>query len=563
MSALAETAYEAHDWQGVLDALGTEDDLSGDDLVLKGDALYWLGEYDESVEALERAFAVLAAEDRKSDAGMVACLLGYLGARRQAFAVAGGWLARAEHLLEDQPPSIGQVWLKLMQMGFAMFAEGNAEAAERLADEALELSMQFGSKSGESFAMSTKALGMANAGHWREAMSLLDEATVMAMTVGEDLRMTSDVYCNTISLCRNLGDYKRAEEWTEQADRWMRNNSVAGYTGACSVHRAELKRLHGSWQEAEDEARKACVDLEKFHLDDYIGLARYEIGEIRRRMGDLDGAQKSFEEAYEHGHDAQPGLSLLLADRGDLDGAYKSITGAVGTQKRDPEAPAAGGPSRARLIPAFAEIALAHGDFEGAASAIEDLEDIAEIYDSQVWRAAGTASRGAILLQTGEHNEAAEALTRAWRMWQTVNLPYEMARSRALLGEARQALGDEAGAELELKAALATLQKLGAKMETDRLRAILGADEQPSSAPDARVTRTFMFTDIVTSTDLLELIGDASWHELLQWHDRTLRSAISSSGGEEVTHTGDGLFAAFADARPAMECAVDIQRRLA
>lgn len=35
MSAPAETAYEAHDWQGVLDALGTDDDLSGDALVLK------------------------------------------------------------------------------------------------------------------------------------------------------------------------------------------------------------------------------------------------------------------------------------------------------------------------------------------------------------------------------------------------------------------------------------------------------------------------------------------------------------------------------------------------
>jgi class 3 adenylate cyclase len=78
-----------------------------------------------------------------------------------------------------------------------------------------------------------------------------------------------------------------------------------------------------------------------------------------------------------------------------------------------------------------------------------------------------------------------------------------------------------------------------------------------------RVTRTFMFTDIVTSTDLIGLIGDAAWEELLKWHDRTLRSAIDAAGGEMVRHTGDGFFASFADTRSAVNCAVDIQRRLA
>jgi len=77
------------------------------------------------------------------------------------------------------------------------------------------------------------------------------------------------------------------------------------------------------------------------------------------------------------------------------------------------------------------------------------------------------------------------------------------------------------------------------------------------------VTRTFMFTDIVTSTDLVGVMGDDAWSEVLRWHDRELRSAFAEHGGEEVAHTGDGFFVAFERPRDGIECAVDIQRRLA
>jgi class 3 adenylate cyclase len=72
-----------------------------------------------------------------------------------------------------------------------------------------------------------------------------------------------------------------------------------------------------------------------------------------------------------------------------------------------------------------------------------------------------------------------------------------------------------------------------------------------------------MFTDIVTSTDLIGLIGDDAWGELLRWHDRELRSAFANHRGEEANHTGDGFFVAFERASDALDCAVDIQRRLA
>jgi class 3 adenylate cyclase len=71
-----------------------------------------------------------------------------------------------------------------------------------------------------------------------------------------------------------------------------------------------------------------------------------------------------------------------------------------------------------------------------------------------------------------------------------------------------------------------------------------------------------MFTDIVGSTKLAEAMGEKPWSKMLAWHDRALRSLFEKHGGEEVKHLGDGFFVAFDEPTDAVECAVEIQRRL-
>jgi class 3 adenylate cyclase len=93
-----------------------------------------------------------------------------------------------------------------------------------------------------------------------------------------------------------------------------------------------------------------------------------------------------------------------------------------------------------------------------------------------------------------------------------------------------------------------------------RTEALLAGPEAPLGE---REVRTFMFTDIVGSTALVEAIGDEAWHDLLRWHDESLRRCFATSGGEEVHRTGDGFFVAFPDPRTALECAASIQRKLA
>ncbi len=139
--------------------------------------------------------------------------------------------------------------------------------------------------------------------------------------------------------------------------------------------------------------------------------------------------------------------------------------------------------------------------------------------------------------------------------------PYEAARLRMLMGLAHRALGDEEAAALDLRAALSGFERLGARPDATRARELLGG--QSLSRPGTRLIKTFMFTDIVKSTPLVEAIGDEAWEDLIQWQDKTLRSLFAWHGGQEIDHAGDGFFVAFESASAAIDCAVAIQRALA
>ena len=54
-----------------------------------------------------------------------------------------------------------------------------------------------------------------------------------------------------------------------------------------------------------------------------------ELGEIRRRRGDVVGAESAFALACGLGLDAQPGRALLLADAGKTDAAIEALRAAL------------------------------------------------------------------------------------------------------------------------------------------------------------------------------------------------------------------------------------------
>jgi class 3 adenylate cyclase len=547
----ARDAAGRYAWREAYETYGTlpANELAPEDLERFAEAAWWRGRPDEAIGLRERAYAGFSSAGDKLASARLALTLADDHVGRGSFAVAQGWFANAERLLEGVPESAEHGVMALMRGVTALFAEGDIERAVEEFEQASELGSRFGDRDTQVMAIVGKGRALVKRGDVEQGFALLDEATAAA--VCGELRPVSTglVYCITISSCNDLGDYRRSAEWTEVANRWCDRLDVTGFPGMCRIHRAEVMRLRGDWPEAEQQAIAACEEVSGFNQSVTAG-GYYEIGEIRRFRGDFAGAMEAYATADELGKDPQPGVALLRLAEGKVDSAVAGITRSLGEVK-DPLA-------RLRRLPAAVEIAIAASDLKTARSALAELEEIVDSYKIGDRRApafdAGVhVASGRLRLAEGDAEGAARCLKRARDEWQQVGAPFEAAQARMLLGLAFRRQGDENAATGELEAALATFERLGAKLEAERTKELLGR---------VQARRTFVFTDIVDSTKLLETLGNEKWKRLLARHDELLRERIVGHGGEIVKRTGDGFFAAFDTPKAAIEAAVGIQRAL-
>jgi class 3 adenylate cyclase len=548
----ARNAADRHAWRAAYEAYSNLDreGLAGEDLERFAEAAWWSGKLEEAIYLRERSYARFSADGRGRDAARLALILSWDQSGRGAFAVSHGWFANAERLLEGEPEADEHAHLALTRAVNTLFAEGNP--AEAIADfeRAFELARRVGDRDVEILAVVGKGRALVKGGQIDEGVALLDEATASA--VGGELRPLSTglVYCITISACQDLGDYRRAAEWTEAANRWCDRLDVTGFPGACRIHRAEIMRLRGDLSGAEQQAVEACEELHDFERS-ITAAGYYEIGEIRRRLGDFAAAEEAYRKSNELGREPQPGLALLRLGQGKVDAAVAGITRTM-AETQDPL-------SRLRRLPAQVVIAIAASDLKTARTAVGELEEIVDAYKiggrrAPAFDATVQEASGRIKLAENDVDAAGASLRRAREGWHQVGAPYETAQARMLLGLAFRRQGDEEAATAELEAALATFEQLGAKLDAERAKELLGR---------LQTRRTFLFTDIVDSTKLLETLGNEKWRRLLARHDELLREQIVEAGGEVIKQTGDGFFAAFDGPNAAIEAAVAIQRALA
>jgi class 3 adenylate cyclase len=549
-------ALDRHAWDEAYRILSEADRagaLGGEGLELLALAAWWTAHPDETVEILERAYGAYLDEGNRAAAALAAFRVAEQHGMRLNLPQAQGWAARAQRLADEDPEWPVHGWLEWMG-GLMAWFQGDFGGAIAHYDRAMELAQRTGDRDLYGMSLHDKGHALCLLGNVREGMALLDE--VMASVVGGELEPVAAgyVYCGMIGLCSKLGDYRRAREWTEATLRWCQRQSVPAFPGVCRVHKAELWRLSGSFTRAEEEARLACEELPRFNFFSGLGPANHEIGEVRRRLGDFRGAEEAYARAHEFGYNPQPGLAFLRLAEGKVDAAAAAIRQALDE---------AGGNRclEVRLLAADVEIALAAGEVDRAASTAERLDLIVQDYDAEPLHAIAAGARGAVRLAQGDAAAAISELRRAQRGWQQVDAPYEVADLRLLLARAHRELGDQEAAVLEARAARDALARIGARPAAERAAALLG-ELAPAERPE-RATRTFMFTDIVKSTDLVGVIGDEAWEDLLAWHDQTLRSLFASHGGEVAHHTGDGFFVAFEDAASAVSSAVAVQRALA
>ena len=226
-------AMRRHAWTEAIEALTAVDHdggLAPADLELLGAAMWWTGHPDEATEALERSFAAYVSDGRSIEAAGVALTLAYEAFRGLAGPVAGGWLARAERLLEGEPESPMHAWLGVFHALGALMATRLDEGIE-LADQAIDVARRQDNPNAMYQAMSFKGMAELFKGNLSAGQALIDEAAAAASSGQLDLRTASDIYCNTISACRNVGDLARASQWAAEGERFMHREAVGGYPG--------------------------------------------------------------------------------------------------------------------------------------------------------------------------------------------------------------------------------------------------------------------------------------------------------------------------------------------
>lgn len=455
--AIGRDALDRHAWEEAYEALAQADragSLNGEGLELLASAAYWSAHPEETVEILERAYGAYVEEGNRPAAAMTAFRVAEQYGMRMALPQAQGWGAKAQRLAEEDPSWPVHGWLMWMQGLMSWFA-GDFEAAIACYDQCLDLAAKSGDRDLAGMSLHDKGHALSLLGRVEEGLALLDEA--MVDVVGGELEphAAGYVYCGMIAACSKLGDYRRAADWTEATLRWCERHSVPAFPGVCRVHKAELMRLRGSLTEAEEEARLACEELPRFNFYSGLGPANYEIGEVRRRVGDYVAAEEAYARAREYGREPEPGQSLLRLAQGKADAAAAGVRQAL-AERGDNHC------LRVRLLAAQAEIALAANDLETATAASTELDSIVSEYRSESIQAMAACVRGAVRLARGEPEAALHELRQAQKTWQHVHAPFEVAETRLLQAKAQRALGNEEAAVLEARAAREAFEHIGA-----------------------------------------------------------------------------------------------------
>lgn len=462
---LGRGAYRRGDWPDAhqfLSEADREGRLSALDLWRMARSALLVGHDEAYLDALERACTTHRVDGDREAAARCAFWIGFRLADRGEVARASGWFARARRLVAPLDGVRGvHGWLSI-PTARAHLAAGDAEAAFAEAGGAVRIADDVGDRDLAALAVHLQGLARLHDGRLREGLALLDEAMleVTGGTIGPIV--TGIVYCSAIAACRDVYALRRSHEWTEALTDWCdRQPGLVPFAGTCLVHRAEILQLHGAWDRALEEARRAEERCRRADDPPDVAAAVYAQAELLRLRGDLAQAGDAYDAVARLGRDPQPGLAVLRSWQGRHEVATAALRRALDES--------AGPTPRARLLPAAVEVLLAAGDLPAATSALSELEAIAAERPGGALEAAARQARGAVELARDDAAAALTALRDAWRGWQALDAPYRCARVRELVGRACEALGDEEAAEVEQDAAREAYEALGAVADLRRL----------------------------------------------------------------------------------------------
>jgi DNA-binding NarL/FixJ family response regulator len=493
---VARTAFAARDWTGARDGfVAARDDLplDADDLNALAEAAWWLGLMDESLAAREAAYERYLERSDNRRAAMRAFDIAYAYFLRGDETVGGGWVNRAQRLVENEPDCAEQGYLLYFTVETSL--DGGEETMAK-ARAVQAVGRRHADPNLIAAGIVAEGRVLIRLGRVSEGVALLDEGMLEASSERLAPNWAGNVYCHLMAACYELGDIRRAAAWTQSTSDWCDRMAPAVlFKGICRVHRAQVMQIRGAWTEAEQEAERVCADDAGIHVG-IVAEGHYQIGEIRRLRGDLDGAEASYRQAHELGRDPEPGLALLRLAQGRPDAAAGLIRSALAGIS-DPLA-------RARLLAAQVEIAIAAADTVTASAAADELDAVATAYQSSGLQATAKRCRGAALLANGLVEEALSTLRTACSGWTELEAPYDCAKVRVLLARAYRQLGDNESSDREFDAARAAFAELGAALDAKQASA-----ERRGTFPNGLTAREAAVLALVAAGSTNREIADA------------------------------------------------------
>lgn len=456
--ARGRSAFASRAWKDALAALAAADrgaPLDADDLWTFAWSCGLAGREDAMLGVLERLYELHLASGECERAAHAAFWLGFRLLFLGEVARGGGWLARAERMVEKSGRECAMQGYLLLPLVRRHFTAGEYDMAHALAERAAVIGERFGDVDLSVFARNLQGRVLLRQGRVDAGLAFIDEAMLSVTNPVLSPLVAGLVYCSALDSCQGVYALDRAREWTHALSRFCNDQpQLVTFTGACLVHRSELLELTGDWPAALSEADEAVTRFVDGYDRGVAADALYQRAELQRLRGELGRSEDDFRRASEFGKDPQPGLALLRLAQGKLEAAEGAIRRAL-SATTDPL-------RRARLLPARVEIALAANDVAEARKASDELSAIASSVGVEALSALAANTRGLVELAEGEPEKAQITLREAFLAWQRLGAPYLAARARAALGCACRELSDEEGAKLELGAARVTFDRLGA-----------------------------------------------------------------------------------------------------
>lgn len=478
----ARETFERGDWLAAFEAWTSHDlaTLACDDLDELATAAFLLGRRRVTVDALQRAFTLHVESGQTAAAVRTAFRLCMTFDTSGEQTVGAGWSARARRMLADLDEDVVERgYVTYLQM-HQRLAVGDFAGAASLAEAVVDIGRRHADPDLTAIGLASKGRLLLYAGQVPEGLAHFDEAMVGVAAGEVSPIFAGSVFCVMIEGCQEVSDLGRASAWTTALSRWCTTQpGLVAFTGQCAVHRGQIMRLHGKFALAVEEFDAAIERYVAAGTVEAAGLALAERGDVLQVLGDLDGAESSYDRAAEHGYEAQPGLALLWLAKGRITTAVAVIRRVL-AEAGDPV-------HRCRVLPAAVEVLLAGGP-DGLAEArtsAAELEAIAATFGCDALTAMAAHSRGRVELADGDASGALPYLRKATSLWAGMDAVHEVARVRVDVGQALRMMGDTESAERELSRARRTLRDLGAVLAAESVGRML----RPEGPPDGLTAR--------------------------------------------------------------------------